>query len=57
LAAAKKVTVPEPLPLPAVMVSQLALLIALHVQLLPAVTPTAPLPPAAASVTVLVDRE
>ena len=50
LAAALKATVPLPVPLvPAVTVSQDALLSALHAHVLPAVTVTLPLPPAAGS--------
>jgi hypothetical protein len=45
--AAVKVAVPFPVPLPALIVSQLALLVAVHAQLLPAVTVTLPVPPVA----------
>ena len=49
-AAALKLTVPLPEPLaPAVTVSQLALLVAVHVQPVPAVTFVLPVPPPAAT--------
>jgi len=57
LAAAATVTAPVPLPvLPFVTVSQLALLPAVHVQPLPAVTPIDPTLAVAASVSVVLDN-
>ena len=56
LAATVAVTVPEPLPVaPAVMVTKVALLVAVHVQPVPAVTGTVAVPPAAPNVDALIE--
>jgi hypothetical protein len=55
--AAVKVTVPLPVPLPVSIVSQVALLLAAHTQLLPAVTVTLPVPPAALTECVVGETE
>jgi hypothetical protein len=57
LAAALNVTVPLPVPLaPPVTVSHVALLTAVHVQPVPAVTPTEPVPPPATTDALVADR-
>ena len=58
LAAAAYCTVPLPVPpAPAVMVSHAALLVAVHEQVAPVVTPIEPLPPAASSDWLVLDSE